>query len=204
MNETAKKLVGLFGDKSLTGAQFSELIKDMKFGDLESGEYISVAKHKAELDELKKTSDGYKTQLETLKGEVEALSKSKGDIEALKKQQEELVVKHTAELAQKEKELANKSKMFAIKTHLGKAGAKDIDLAYTALALDLDKVEVKDDNVIGLAERVAELQKNKDFLFNATTPPSTKIGGNGKEGIEADKCPEAAFRGAGITPPTQK
>ena len=204
MNETAKKLVGLFGDKSLTAAQFSDLIKDMKFGDLESGEYISTAKHTAELSEVQKTADAYKTQLETLKGEVETLSKSKGDIEALKKQQEELVAKHTAELAQKEKELANKSKMFAVKTHLGKAGAKDIDLAYTALALDLEKVEVKDDNVIGLAERVAELQKNKDFLFNATTPPNGKVGGNGKEGTEGDKCPDAAFRGAGITPPTQK
>ena len=69
MNETAKKLVGLFGDKSLTAAQFSELIKDMKFGDLESGEYMSTAKHTAEIAELKKEN-------ETANGEITNLKKA--------------------------------------------------------------------------------------------------------------------------------
>ena len=190
-----EKILKLF-DKALTGEEFTKKCEDVgiKIADLSEGEYVSVEKHKAELIEAKKESDGYRGQIKTIQEELDKLSQTKQTVEELQKSQAELVTKHTNELLAKDKEIANKTKIFSIKNHLTNAGAKDVDIAFKALDLDLDKIEVKDEKIIGLDERVADLQKNKDFLFNVKTPAKTTVGGqeSGNVSVLSDKMRAAA------------
>lgn len=194
-----EKILKLF-DKALTGEEFTKKCEEagIKIADLSEGEYVSVEKHKAELIEAKKESDGYKSQFKTMQEELDKLSKTKQTVEELQKSQAELVTKHTNELLAKDKEIANKTKVFSIKNHLTNAGAKDVDLAFKALDLDLDKIEVKDEKIIGLDERVAELQKNKDFLFNVKTPAKTTVGG--QEGGIVSTLTAKERQAAGLAP----
>lgn len=190
-----EKILKLF-DKALTAEEFVKKCEDagIKIADLSEGEYVSVEKHKAELIEVKKESDGYKGQIKTIQEELDKLSKTKQTVEELQKAQTELITKHNNELLAKDREIANKTKIFSIKNHLTNAGAKDVDLAFKALDLDLDKIEIKDEKIIGLEERVADLQKNKDFLFNVKTPAKTNVGGQDGGNVEVltDKMRAAA------------
>lgn len=190
-----EKILKLF-DKALTAEEFIKKCEDagIKIADLSEGEYVSTEKHKAELIEAKKESDGYKGQIKTIQEELDKLSKTKQTVEELQKAQTELITKHNNELLAKDKEIANKTKIFSIKNHLTNAGAKDVDLAFKALDLDLDKIEIKDEKIIGLEERVADLQKNKDFLFNVKTPAKTNVGGQDGGNVEVltDKMRAAA------------
>lgn len=190
-----EKILKLF-DKALTAEEFVKKCEDagIKIADLSEGEYVSTEKHKAELIEAKKESDGYKGQIKTIQEELDKLSKTKQTVEELQKAQTELITKHNNELLAKDKEIANKTKIFSIKNHLTNAGAKDVDLAFKALDLDLDKIEIKDEKIIGLEERVADLQKNKDFLFNVKTPAKTNVSGQpgGDTTILTDKMRAAA------------
>lgn len=190
-----EKILKLF-DKALTADEFIKKCEDagIKIADLSEGEYVSVEKHKAELIEAKKESDGYRGQIKTIQEELDKLSQTKQTVEELQKAQTDLIAKHNAELLAKDKEITNKTKIFSIKNHLTNAGAKDVDIAFKALDLDLDKIEVKDDKIIGLDERVADLQKNKDFLFNVKTPAKTTVGGQegGNVSVLSDKMRAAA------------
>lgn len=195
MSKTLEKVLKLF-DKALTAEEFKVKLDTagIKIADLSEGDYVSSEKFKAEIADAKKEADGYKSQVKSMQDEIEKLSTSAKTVEELQKAQAELVAKHTAELANKDKELANKTKAFAIKNHLSKAGAKDVDLVFKALDLDLEKVEIKDDTVIGLNDMVAELQKTKDFLFEVQNPAKTKVAGagGGDTDIITDKMRQAA------------
>lgn len=198
MDEILKEL---FGDKSLSYAEFKKATKDLKLADLSKGDYVLKGKHEGELAEANKTAAGFKKQIETLTAELEKHGKSAQTIDELKKSLTEATEKSKLDLAAKDKELANYKKITAVKSHLAKAGAKDADIVFSALGLDLDKLEVKEDgSMIGLAERVENLQKEKVFLFDVKQPVSTHVPGKNTPPADGMIIPPQLLKDLGLKP----
>ena len=178
MSDVLKKLEEIFGDKSLSFADFKSKTKDIKFADLAGGEYVSKQKYTDELADAKKQADGFKEQIKTLTADLENHGKNAKTIEDLQKSLTEATEKSKTDLAAKDKEIANTKKMFSVKEHLRNAGAKDPELVIAALKLDFEKLNTNEKGeIVGLADLVAPLQKEKSYLFEVKQPNSTDVGG---------------------------
>lgn len=60
---TLKELIGEGYNENLSHAEIDALLKDRKFADLATGQYISIGKHNAEVKSLTEERDDYKEKL---------------------------------------------------------------------------------------------------------------------------------------------
>lgn len=160
--------------KAMSPEAFAELEKasaNMKLADLSTGEYVSKGKHEGEVKELNSKIETLTAQAQETSAEMEKLSKSGATVEGLQKQIQTMQENHKEALQELERTNANDKKMFAVKAALSAAGAHDPDLAFTALGVDLDKLEYGENNtIIGLSDRIKGLQETKHFLWKETKP----------------------------------
>lgn len=133
-------------------------------------------------DDLQVRVDGYDDQLAEIK-------KSAGDNEELKNQIKDLQDANKKTAKDYQNKLAEQQKEFRIESALRDANAKN-PKAVKAL-LDLEKVSVDGDNVIGLDDQLKNLQESEGYLFGDKQPNGAKkvftqgnpAGGNPDKGI---------------------
>lgn len=139
----------------------------------------------AEKVELQSKIDGLKSQNETLTGQIKerdgqltTIKKSVGDNKELKAQIKSLQDANKQTATEYQNKLAEQSKNFKIDSALRDAKARN-PKAVKAL-LDMDKVSVDGDNLVGFNDQLEAVKKDNDFLFepdgsNTQTKPGIKV-----------------------------
>ena len=92
--------------------------------------------------------------------------------------------KYSSDLASKDKELQDISKRFLVEQHLTKEGAKHTKLLMKEI--DLDKLTIEGENVLGLTDTIKELKTNYSDLFI-----SKSLSGNNKTNAPHNKSKNA-------------
>lgn len=139
----------------------------------------------AEKVELQSKIDDLTSQNETLTGQIKerdsqlnTLKKSAGDNEELKTQIKSLQDENKQTATDYQAKLAEQSKNFKIDSALRDAKARN-PKAVKAL-LDLEKVSVDGDNLVGFNDQLEAVKKDNDYMFETVNPnnppkPGVKI-----------------------------
>lgn len=132
-------------------------------------------KSHTESAELQKKVEDLTSQNETLTGQIKerdgqlkTLSKSAGDNEELKTQIKSLQDSNKQTATEYQAKLAEQSKNFKIDSALRDAKARN-PKAVKAL-LDLDKVSVDGDNLVGFKDQLEAVKKDNDYMFESGKP----------------------------------
>ena len=144
----------IFGDKALTFAEFETALKDnkeVKLANLATGQYVDKDKLDTKITELS-------TANQTIKDLQDAVKKFDGvDVEKLKGDLLALQSKYDTDTAALKKD-------FALDRALLDAKAKNPKLAKAAL--DLEKIKLDGDTVLGLEEQLTALKASDPYLFD--------------------------------------
>lgn len=156
-----------------------DFLKDLGIEDKEVVDKI-MAENGKDIEEAKGEKDSLETQLEDLKKEktkleesikdrdkqLKELKDSAGDNEELKKKIDELQTSNKEAAEAHKKEIAALNKTHKVEAAISAARGKNIKAIMPFL--DMDKVSLDGDNLIGLNEQLEELKKADDtkFLFN--------------------------------------
>ena len=132
-----------------------------------------------EVAEAKKKLEG---DLQARDTQLEELKKAAGTSEELKKQIETLQAENKKASEEWQARLAQMQLDFAIEKALTVAKAKNTK-AVKAL-LDLEKVKLDGDKLLGLDDQLKELQKSDSYLFGDSTPGKVGSGTNPPGGSE--------------------
>ena len=166
--------------KELLGDLYTDEVKkkvgDVKLVKLDEGKYIPVDKFNAKLEEVKKQKeqlDDYKKQLKDLE------KKAKGN-DDLEKTIKELRADNEKKDADYQANIAAQKKDFAIQSAIKDAQGKNAK-AITAL-LDVDKITVDDNGIVGLSDQLEAIKKSDSYLFG-----EDKVVGPEKGRKEGDK-----------------
>lgn len=135
-----------------------------------------INKAKADVETLKTQVEEYKEQLTKRDADIAELSKQTGNSAELQATLNDLQAKHKEETDALNAKLAETARNSAIELELTKVGAKNVKAAKALL--DLDKLEVADGEVKGLAEQVKALQESDGYLFGGETTGQYSGGGN--------------------------
>lgn len=159
--------------------------KAVKLANLSGGEYVSKDKYAT----LETEANGYKTQLETLVGEIDTLKKSsKGDSAALKSQLEALQTKYNDDTEALKKTIGDLKFNNALNTAIAASGAKSVKALKGVL--DMDKIKFEDDKLSGFSEQLEAAKKEYGYLFNEE--PSTGMRHGGAP-ADTDKMSDAEY-----------
>ncbi len=107
---------------------------------------------------------------------IEELKGSENVIEELKKEKEQIENRHLQE--RKEYDLRTK----ALAEGVRKEALDDI-----VKVVDLSKLTIKDDDVIGTEDVIKDLKENKPYYFPTEEKKETKAGNDFREGIDKDE-----------------
>lgn len=144
--------------------QVTAKLGDNKIAIISDGTWIP----KTKFDEINEQKNTYKTQIDTLNGQIKDLEKAaKGNDDLLK--QIDTMKKDNEGLNGRIKDitLTNAIKLAAIK-------AKAKDPADILAFIDKGKLELNEDGTIkGLDDQLKTLSESKAYLFGETTPPET-------------------------------
>jgi hypothetical protein len=116
-----------------------------------------------EVNEKLKATEGKITSYESQLNETKTLLKDSDDLKA---KYSELENKYSNDLKLKDKEITNTTKKFMIENTLVKEGAKHTSLLIKEI--DLDKLSIEGENILGLKEVVESLKTNYSDLFTKT------------------------------------
>lgn len=172
--------------------QVSEKLKGndkIKLGNLATGEYVGKDKFAA----MESAKNEAAKQLQERDTQLEALKKGAGDNEALKAEITKLQNENSAAVADYEKKLKAAQLDAALDRKLFEAKAVD-NVAVKAL-LDMTKISLDGENLIGADEQIKALQDAKKWAFaqpsvpgaSANPPPPAK---NDETGTFADAVKE--------------
>lgn len=152
-----------------------EFLKDMKLTDeqidaimAENGKDVNSLKEQVnslttEKDGLQSQLTERDTQLKDLKGKVKDSDELTAEIDKLQKANKEAKEKYEADLTAQQKS-------FLVDKTLTNAGARNAK-AVSSL-LDLDSVEVKDGQLIGLDDQLKALRESDGYLFKEDQQPN--------------------------------
>jgi len=179
----------IFGDKALTFAELEAALKDknIKLANLSSGQYVDKAKLDAKISELNAAN-------QTIKDLQETVKKFDGvDVQALQKQIADLQAKYDADLSRARLDSA---------VELTLATRKARNPRLVKAALDMEKIKLDGDTLLGLDEQLEAIKKSDPYLFEEEKPgPTVNSGighGNPLDGGNVDKFIAAATAAAGI------
>ncbi len=146
--------------------------KQIKLGNLASGEYVSKGKY----DSLDADKKNLEEQIKTLNGTITTLKNGNKDNEELQNTIKTL----NADIENLKAEAVKNSKTYALKEQLGKAGVTDPDyIIYKHGGIDKFNFDA-DNNPIGVEESIKSYKEDKSMahLFAAQQkPPYTPAGG---------------------------
>lgn len=172
-------------------AELEKAAKGMHLLDNQDGSYVLKDKANAELADMKKTADANAEQLKKLETELATAQAAAGTVEELKKQHADILARHAEEKTALQAQMLSDKKAYAVKTVLKSAGAHDADLAYQALGLDLDKLDLSEKGEpVGLSDRLKALQEQKAFLFAEKQPQNSHMKtdtGSGNPALSTDQ-----------------
>lgn len=183
----------LFGDKTLTYADFEKLATEQKakFVDLSEGGYVDKHKLDDKIVELGTANGTIQTLQETVK-------KFDGvDIEKLKSDLTSAQTKYDTDVGNLKRDSA---------VNLALLGAKARDVKAVRPFLDLDTVKLDGEKVMGLDEQLQKLKTEKAFLFEdentnpAASAAHVNSAGEHHDSPDAgmDAFVAAAMKGAGV------
>jgi len=130
-------------------------------------------------DKYNETAEAKKrleTDLQARDAQLEQLKQAAGNSEELKKQIEQLQAENKKAGEEWQTKVAKMQMDFAVERALTTAKAKN-PKAVKAL-LDMDKVKLDGDKLLGLDEQLKELQKSDSYLFGDSTPGKVGSGTN--------------------------
>lgn len=139
---------------------------DKAFGEELDGNFIPKGKFDEVNEQLKNEKDSNKK----LTDEIGKLKTFEGTNEELKSKVTELQRQIKADKEQNEKNMLSFRKKSALRMQLAKDKAQDPDLVLGLMNLDDIGIDDNDNIVSGYKEKVADLKKNKSFLFKADEP----------------------------------
>lgn len=183
----------LFGDKTLTFADFEKVAAEAKakFVDLSEGGYVDKHKLDDKITELGTANGTIQTLQETVK-------KFDGvDVEKLKTDLAAAQTKYDTDVGNLKRDSA---------VNLALLGAKARDVKAIMPFLDLDTVKLDGDKVMGLDEQLQKLKTDKAFLFEdentnpAASAAHVNSAGEHHDSLDAgmDAFVAAAMEGAGV------
>lgn len=167
-------LKDVFGDKALTYAELETALKgnkDIKLANLASGQYVDKAK-------LEKAEGDLKTKDETIRN-LQAL-----DAEGLKSKLGDLQKKYDDDIKALNDKLAGQTLNSKVDMALKDAKAKNLK-AVRAL-LDMDKVSLENDEVVGLAEQLNGITKDNPYLFGEDKNPPPPVAGGSADNFTTE------------------
>lgn len=174
----------LFGENSLTFSQFSEALSahpEIKLANLASGEFVAKGKYDAMETELNTAN----TTIKTLQ---DAVKKFDGvDIDKLRGEVDTWKNKYTTDI-----EALRLSA--AVDAALAKVGAKNPKLVKSCI--DLTKVKLDGENVLGLSEQLESLKSSDGYLFGDTDSGNSSAGtgmAQGKSGEDLSKLSDEEY-----------
>ena len=171
-------LKDIFEEQAITFEQLAEKLKehkDIKLGNLATGQYVDKAKHEAVQTELSSLREQLKTANETIEGF------KKLDVDGMKKAVKDWQDKYNADTAALQEKLALQQKESQIDMSL--MGLKAKNLKAARALLDLNQIGLKDGKLTGLEEQLDTLVKENPFLFGEQNPPAP-AGGSAAAGAD--------------------
>lgn len=147
--------------------------KDIKIGNLASGEYVSADKYNSSAESEKQIKQQLAERDEQLKG----LQNLSGDNESLNKQIADMQNKNKETQANYENKLYETNKNYALDNYLKDNKAKNFK-SVKAL-LDNETIIYKDNKFTGLEEQVNKLKENEGYLFDQKSEPMPVVGSGG-------------------------
>lgn len=185
----------IFGDKALTYAELEAALKDnkeIKLANLASGQYVD----KEKFDKAETRANDLDTQLKNANTTIKGFKDV--DVEGLKAKVADWEKKYNDDTKALNQKLSDQTKSSKIENALLGAKAKDVKAARALL--DESKISLDGDNVLGLADQIAALQKDKAWLFGEAQQqnPAPPAGGTAPGAGTADPFVAAAMKGAGL------
>ncbi len=174
-----------------TYAKLEEETKDseIKLVDLSKGEYVSKAKYEGLKTDLANATNA----LANKAADYDTLKAQAGDNQALKDTIEQMKTAHDTEIANLKAEHQKSEKRSAVVAAISsKYHPKDVNDIMPHL--DMDKISIDGNNVIGLSDQLDPLKESKSYLFEEDSSKRKKGGyEHGDEGGDDDAALRAAF-----------
>lgn len=164
--------------------------KEGKLGDLSSGKYVSSAKYTA----LEKQLNSAQELLDNKSQEYDQLKAAAGDNEKLTEEIKTLKSTYETEKANLENTYKAQLKRSTIENRII-ADYRPKDVNDIIPHLDLDKISVDGDNIVGLAEQMEPLKESKAYYFGKEE--NKPAGGLDHGGNSGDNY-SAIFAAAGV------
>lgn len=152
---------------------YNEANKDkaIKLANLTGGGYVSKDKFAT----IETEANGYKTQLSELNTQIETLKKTSGTSEELKAQFQSLQDKYNGDTEALNKQIADIKFNSALEIALASSGAKSTKALKGFL--EMEKIKLDGDNLIGFDEQLKAIKEENDYLFGESTSTNTRTGG---------------------------
>lgn len=147
----------------------------------------AIEKHKEEVATLTEANKALEADVAKFK-EV--------DVDSLKEKLSTLEADYEALEATKQEELSKVQKQNALDKALRDSETVDVDLLKLSVLEYVEEAEFKDNEIVGLADKIAELKEAKPILFNK---PAVATGtGHTKKPVEKETEKEKLYKSMGI------
>lgn len=179
--ENLEILKGIVSDETYAALEAETKDSTIKLGDLSSDKYVSKDKYKELETQLSKVNSALtqKTaEYDNLKEKAGNNAELKNEIERLKTENETTINELKADY---DKQLKRSAVINEIQNKYHPKDVSDV-----MPHIDMEKISIDNDNIIGLTEQITPLTENKAYLFTEPTkPPKSGLGHGGTEQNEA-------------------
>ncbi len=145
---------------------------------------------RTDLNDLKSKLESNEGKIKSYEKQIEETKTLLKGSDELKEQYGQLTAKYQEDLQKKDKEILNVRKTSLIKEALTQAGGKHLKLLMKEI--DLDKITLDNDNLIGLNDTIDTLKKDYEDLF-VTKQPKGNGSGSSKKDKDDDNGPTNPF-----------
>lgn len=185
--ENLEILKGVVSDETYAAIEAETKDSKIKLMDLSSGQYVSEAKYK----DLETQLERVNSALTDKTAEYDSLKSKAGDNAELKNEIERLKTEHATTITGLKTDYAKQLKRSAVINEIErKYHPKDVSDIMPHI--DMEKISIDNDNIVGLTEQVTPLMENKAYLFGEQQNP--KKSGLNHNGAEiSDSVLRAAF-----------
>lgn len=185
--ENVELLKGVLSEETYNKVVEESKKSNIKLFDLSGGDYVSKSKYDALDTQLKSTQE----LLDSKTKDYDTLKSKAGDNQALKDEIDRLKSAHTTETDNLKKDYEAQIKKSKIAAQIIQDyHPKDVNDVLSNI--DIDKISVDGDNLVGLKEQVDPLKETKAYYF----AEETKTGASGVEHGGSDTADYSAVRAA--------
>lgn len=185
--ENVELLKGVLSEETYNKVVEESKKSNIRLFDMSSGEYVSKSKYDALDIQLKSTQD----LLDAKTKDYDTLKSKAGDNQSLKDEIDRLKSAHTTETENLKKDYEAKIKKSRIAAQIIQE-YKPKDVNDVLAHIDIEKISVDGDNLVGLKEQVDPLKETKAYYFAEETKP----GASGVQHGGSDNSDYSAVRAA--------